>query len=91
MDKTRVVEELLYEIFVYCFVIVLLSAFAILENETCEKKRGGLQTSEQKLSPNRLPHPLYNWVSKRDKEIRGSCDFSFLSRLRIYRMYINIR
>ena len=35
-------------------------------------------TSEQKLSPNRLPHPLYNWVSKRDKEIRRGCEFSFL-------------
>ena len=67
--------------YLHCFVIVLLSAFAILGMETCEKKRRGLLTSEQKLSPNRLPHPLYNWVSKRDKEIRGSCDFSFLSRI----------
>ena len=67
--------------YLHCFVIVLLSAFAILENETCEKKRGGLQTSERKLSPNRLPHPLYNWVRKRDKEIRRGCEFSFFSRI----------
>ena len=63
--------------YLHCFVIALLSAFAILGNETYEKKRWGLLTSEQKLSPNRLPHPLYNWVSKRDKEIRGNCE-SFL-------------
>ena len=67
--------------YLHCFVIVLLSAFAILGMETCEKKRRGLLTSEQKLSPNRLPHPLYNWVSKRDKEIRRGCEFSFFSRI----------
>ena len=67
--------------YLHYFVIVLLSAFAILGMETCEKKRGGLLTSEQKLSPNRLPHPSYNWVSKRDKESRGNCESFFVNKI----------
>ena len=75
--------------YLHCFVIALLSAFAILGIETCEKKRWGLLlTSGQKLSPNRLPHPLYNWVSKRYKEIQENSEFIFINRIWIDRMYV---
>ena len=75
--------------YLHCFVIALLSAFVILGIETCEKKRWGLLlTSGQKLSPNRLPHPLYNWVSKRYKEIQENSEFIFINRIWIDRMYV---
>ena len=74
--------------YLHCFVITLLSAFAILGNETYEKKRWVLLTSEQKLSPNRLPHPLYNWVSKRYEEIQENSEFIFINRIWIDRMYV---